>query len=139
MYIQRAYRVHKTCLRCILTQYWSVEVCILVQIVNSLNGSRVTALSPIYLEVMSTAGRISTMITVPPITSTVCTDGKSQTTALIDFIVVGYGLQLQYKINSQQEKFCRYKLHVGLAVLYILIWYISVLLKAIPGIISTLP
>ena len=99
-----------------------MEVCILVQIVNSLNGSRVTALSPVYLEVMSTAGRISTMITVPPITSTVCTDGKSQTTALIDFIVVGDGLQLQYKIISQQEKFSRYKLHVGLAVLYIYIY-----------------
>ena len=62
------------------------------------------------------------MITMPPITSTVCTDGKSQTTALIDFIVVGDGLQLQYKIISQQEKFSRYKLHVGLAVLYIYIY-----------------
>lgn len=70
-----------------------MQVGVFVQIVDSLDGTRVTTFVTVYLKVMTTAGRPVTMISVSPVTSTVSTYSKSQSTTLIYLIVVGNTLQ----------------------------------------------
>ena len=76
-----------------LTHDWSMKVGLFVQIMDTLDRSRVGAFVSIDEEIVSTAFIVMTRVVVSPVASTIGTHGETNPTLRVELVIVGYRLQ----------------------------------------------